>query len=151
MGKKNKSAELLELFMQQRGIKMKKKAIQFECPHKDHKGHIRLRSTGKEYVFKCKLCRDKKVDLSIVDRSKGEIGEQINAAYRTFKSAIDLAKIQSSSKDTKTLEMLASTLKKVWSTKRVLKKILAPAKGKKKFSKRGVNVAQGGRSLFGGR
>lgn len=148
MGKKNKSAELLDLFMQQRGIKMKKKAIQFECPHKDRKGNIKLRTTNKEYVFKCKICRDKKVDLSIVDKSKGEINDQINAAYRTFKSAIDLAKIQSSPKDTKTLEMLASTLKKIWSTKRVLKKILEPSKGKKKFAKRGVNVVQGGRSLF---
>lgn len=148
MSKKNKSAELLELFMQQRGIKMKKKAIQFECPHKDRKGNIKLKTTNKMYVYKCKICKDKKVDLSIADISKGSINDQINAAYRTFKSAIDLAKIQSSSKDTKTLEMLASTLKKIWSTKRVLKKVLEPAKGKKKFVKRGVNVATGGSSLF---
>ena len=86
MGKKDKNrlAELLELATQSKTLKAKKKAIQFECCHKDRKGNFALKATDKDYVFKCKICKDKKVDLSIMDPAKGSIEDQLKAAFKTI-------------------------------------------------------------------
>ena len=153
MGKNNKLAELLELSNAQKGLKIKKKAIQYECPHKDRKGNWMLKQVrGNDFVFKCKLCKDKKVDLSILDASKGSINEQLKGAFKVFKSGVDLAKIQSNSKDTKTVEILASTLKTLYACRTILKKALKQEKpNRKKGGKRNINVASGGKTLFGGR
>mgnify|MGYP006336792429 FL=1 len=151
MGKKDKNrlAELLELATQSKTLKAKKKAIQFECCHKDRKGNFALKATDKDYVFKCKICKDKKVDLSIMDPAKGSIEDQLKAAFKTIKSACDLAKMQSSNKDAKTIELISTSLKKTWATIKVLKKALkSNGSKKKKFKKRNMNVATGGRSLF---
>lgn len=152
MGKKNdeKIRELLEIRNNQKSLKYKKKALQFECCHKDKKGNFTLKSTGKDYVFKCRQCKDKKVDLSCVDPNNGTIKEQLKRHYKGLKSIIDFAKLQSNRKDEKLIETFASTLKKIYTCITILKKSVGQTRnGKKKVSKRNVHVATGGRSLFG--
>lgn len=152
MAKKTKDqlAELLDLSNAEKNIRLKKKGIQFECCHKNHKGVIALKPTNKEpYLFKCKICKDKKVDLSILDPQKGSVKSQLKGAFKTIKSACDLAKMQSSNKDEETVKMIAGALKKTWATIRVLNKALRENdRNKKKFKKKSINVASGGRSLF---
>ncbi len=146
---KNQLAELLELSNAQKGIKMKKRSIQFECCHKNGKGVLALKSTNNPYVFKCKICKDKKVDLSILDPKRGEIKEQLKDAFKIIKSASDLAKIQSSNKDAETVKLIAGSLKKTWASIKILGKALKDNRSnKKKFKKQSINTASGGRSLF---
>jgi hypothetical protein len=146
--------EIYEIISAKRGLNLKKKAIQFDCPHKDKKGNYALRhinNSSNKYLFKCKICKDHKIDLSILDTEhNGPVYDQIKAAFNKFKSAIDLAKLQSNSKDEKILEIFSSTLKKMDATKRILKKTLKQSnkKGKKKFQKVGLNVTSGGHSIL---
>lgn len=152
MGKKEKNqmSALWELMTQQKGLKAKKKAIQYQCCHKTPKGEIALKPYGNDYNFKCKICRDKKVNLDILNPAKGDPKEQINAAFKIFKSAIDLAKIQSSNKDKKTIELFSSSLIKLDSIKKVLKKVLKTNDGgkKRKGKRSAFNVSSNGRSLI---
>ena len=84
MGKKKFDQNALyELAEQAKGIKMKKKAVQFACCHKDKKGNFRLKpvkDSKNQYLFKCKICKDRKVDLSILNQKEGTIKEQLKAA-----------------------------------------------------------------------
>ena len=147
---KNQLAELLELTNAQKGLKLKKKSIQFECCHKDHKGNLALKWSGKDpFVYKCKICKDKNVDLSILNDKNGTIKEQLKGAFKVIKSACDLTKMQSSAKDEKTVELIAGSLKKTWATIKVLTKALrSNTSNKKKFKKKSINVSSGGRSLL---
>ncbi|MDY5647019.1 MAG: hypothetical protein SPF22_08465 [Candidatus Onthovivens sp.] len=151
MGKRNdeKIRELLEIRNNQKSLKYKKKALQFECCHKDKKGNFTLKPVnGKDYIFKCRQCKDKKVDLSCVDPQNGTINEQLKRHYKGLKSIIDFAKLQSNRKDEKLIETFASTLKKIYTCITILKKSVGQRRDKKnKFTKRGIHVTNGGRSL----
>lgn len=160
MGKKKKFErieEIYEIETAKSGLKMKEKAIQFECPHKDKKGNYtlkRAKGKGNDYLFKCNRCHDKKIDLSICNPNNPTNGggnkyEQLKHAIATVKSAIDLAKLQSNSKDEKTLKLFATTLKNNWACKRILKKIFRNTDngGKKKFHKTSLNTTNNGNSL----
>lgn len=153
MGKKGKKFDqnaLYELAKEAKGIKMKKKAVQFACCHKDKKGNFKLKPVkGTDFVFKCKVCKDKRVDLSILDQSKGTIKEQLKKAYRTFKSSADLIKLQSGKNDEEILMKTIDTLKKTYAYVKMATKVLKINKKAKKFNKRNVNVTNSGKSLFG--
>ena len=141
---------LYELAKEAKGIKMKKKAVQFACCHKDKKGNFRLKPVkgDNQYLFKCKICKDKKVDLSILDQSNGTIKEQIKSAIRKLKSSADLIKLQSSGKDEKEIAFVVDFEKKMWAYGKMAVKCLRSNKKAKKFKKRNVNVTSSGKSLF---
>ena len=153
MGKKKFDQNALyELAEQAKGIKMKKKAVQFACCHKDKKGNFRLKpvkDSKNQYLFKCKICKDRKVDLSILNQKEGTIKEQLKAAAVTLKSSADLIKLQSGHKDEKIIAMVVDFEKKLWAYKKLaIKALRANKKGKGKFNKRKVNVTSSGKSLF---
>ena len=153
MGKKKKFDQntLYELTKEAKGIKMKKKAVQFACCHKDKKGNYRLRQVKGDnpYLFRCKICKDKKIDLSILNqKANGPVKDQIKAACRKLKSSADLIKMQTGNKDEKIIEMVVDFEKKLWAYKKLACKALRSNKKNKKFSKRNVNVTSSGKSLF---
>ena len=140
MGKKKFDQNALyELAEQAKGIKMKKKAVQFACCHKDKKGNFRLKpvkDSQNQYLFKCKICKD-------------SIKEQLKDAAVTLKSSADLIKLQSGHKDEKIIAMVVDFEKKLWAYKKLaIKALRANKKGKNKFNKRKVNVTSSGKSLF---
>ena len=155
MGKKKKFDQniLYELTKEAKGIRMKKKAVQYACCHKDKKGNYRLKRVKGDnpYLYKCKICKDKKIDLSILNyKENGSGREQIKKAFRTLKSSADLIKLQTNgAKDEKVIEMVVDFEKKLYAYCKLTKKALKPnKKASKKFAKYNVNVTSGGKSLF---
>lgn len=154
MGKKKFDQNILyELTKEEKGIKMKKKAVQFACCHKDKKGVFRLRpvkGSNNPYLFRCKICKDKKVDLSILNQKEGSVKEQIKKAVRLLKSSADLIKMQTDrNKDEKVIAVVVDFEKKMWAYKKLAIKCLkSNSKKKRKFNKRNLNVTSSGKSLF---
>ena len=162
MGKKKKFDQniLYELTKEAKGIRMKKKAVQYACCHKDKKGNYRLKRVKGDnpYLYKCKICKDKRIDLSILnpyekwDKNKEHpvsVKEKIKNAFRTLKSSADLIKLQTNGvKDEKVIEMVVDFEKKLYAYCKLTKKALKPNKKTKKFAKYNVNVTSGGKSLF---
>ena len=151
MGKKKFDQNALyELAKEAKGIKMKKKAVQFACCHKDKKGNFRLKPVkgDNKFLFKCRICKDKKVDLSILNQKNGSIKEQIKKACRILKSSADLIKLQAGHKDDKILAMVIDFEKKAYAYRKLAVKALRSNKKNKKFNKRSVNVTSSGKSLF---
>ncbi len=151
MGKKKFDQNALyELAKEAKGIKMKKKSVQFACCHKDKKGNFRLKPVkgDNQYLFKCKICKDKKVDLSILDQSNGTVKQQIKNACRILKSSADLIKLQTGHKDDEIIARVVDFQKKCFAYRKLAVKALRSNKKGKKFSKRNVNVTSSGRSLF---
>lgn len=152
MSKKKKyidQAALWELTKASKKLKMKKKAIQFECVHKNKHGKLMLRSTSDPYVFKCKMCKDKKVDLGICNPANGTIEQQLKTSYRIVKSSFDLMKLQSSPKDSAIVATGADLMRRLYAYVKVAKKVLPRDNGKKKkWRRQGLNVTSGGRSVL---
>lgn len=141
--------QVFNLRSKSREIKARKKEIQFACPHKDKKGHLRLKNTDGRYMFKCTICKDKKVDLSILNKKNGTPAEQLANAFKTLKSMADLMKLQASNKDERAIDFLTKQLGGTYRLYKVMKKFTkANTRRKAKFSNEyGLSVGYNGKTL----
>lgn len=148
---KLKNEKLWEIIKEQSGLKRKKKALQYECSHKDRKGAVSVKymhDPDNKFLFRCKQCR-KKIDLGILDEDKkGALDTQLKNARKTIISFVDLVKLQSGPKDKKVLEVLANGLKALDVNYHLLKKLIKPNKAKKKLGRHKLNVMYGGKSVL---
>jgi len=152
MGKKKlKNEKIFEIKEAQSGLRRKKKAIQYDCPHKDHKGNVTVKyknDSEHPYLFKCKQCRAK-IDLAILNtEERGELKDQLKGAKKTIESFINLAKIQSNKNDKEILKIFAETQKRNDITYRLLKKLIKPNIQNKKRKKHRLNVSYGSKTLY---